>query len=78
MARSKKCLSCKYCGRVSGMVANDVQNGYTCDYLIMTGKIPVRGDDRDNCLLYEKKQGNRRKQISLQGSLSEYRKMNEV
>ena len=55
MARSKKCLSCKYCGRVSGMAEDDIKNGYTCDYLIMTGKMPIKGEDKDNCLLYETK-----------------------
>ena len=73
MARSKKCLSCKYCGRVSGMAEDDIKNDYTCDYLIMTGKMPIKGEDKDNCLLYESKQGNRRKQLSLIGSLSNYK-----
>lgn len=73
MARNKKCLSCKYCGRVSGMAEDDIKNGYTCDYLIMTGKMPIKGEDKDNCLLYETKKSNRRKQLSLIGSLSNYK-----
>lgn len=59
MARSKNCLKCKYCGRLSGGMAHNWRNDYTCDYLIMTGKIGDKGDDVDHCKLFEKKTGKR-------------------
>ena len=54
LARSKICLSCKYCRRLRSdeSVKNDISNNYTCDYLIITGSRGVKGDNLDNCLLY--------------------------
>lgn len=59
MARSKRCLSCKYCRilRTDKTERRNIASNYTCDYMIITGKKGNKGDDTNNCLLYEKREG---------------------
>lgn len=57
MARSEKCLECKYC-RLFDRSGNlqDWRNAWSCDYMIMTGKREDKGSDPNMCRLFEKKE----------------------
>lgn len=61
MARSKKCLKCKYAKPILGSSkVKDWRGCWYCDYLTMNGGIRgVKGDDPDNCLLFDKRRGKK-------------------
>lgn len=66
MARSKNCLKCYYCGNIRGTTGTNYKNDFTCDYMLVTGKMVKpgdKGDDPDHCKLFKAKDKPRRSQL---------------
>lgn len=55
MARSAKCIDCVYSGRLRGLTDTNWRESVTCDHLILTGKVGDKGDDPNNCLLFQQR-----------------------
>lgn len=60
MARSPNCLTCKWCRILGycdrgGTKKRDWRTQYSCDRFLLTGQREYKGEDKDNCLLYEPK-----------------------
>lgn len=56
MARSENCLKCKYCKPFNGTGSSkDWRNDWYCKYYMEKCEHGNKGDDPDNCLLFEAK-----------------------
>ena len=63
MARSKRCLSCRYCKKfrtspaldANSVEINDeeIENQFFCDYLVMTGKRADKEPGNKSCRSYK-------------------------